>query len=378
MIAIILFIFFSCSSLPYTCDCKMFASAEFDTPIHAEAQFPGHDVSKNEKRGRRIMKTRITELLGIQYPIIQGGMQWIATAEFAAAVSNAGGLGIINATRFMDDKPGLIRDLQKCKELTCGKPFALNISMLPHKDYTDCTDMFFDAAFEVGVPIIETSGRNPAEYVQKVHDHGIKLIHKVPAVRYAKTVERAGVDAVTIVGFECAGHPGMDDVSTLALIPRAVEELSIPVISGGGICDSRTFVAAMALGAEGVVMGTRFVATKECPIHENFKNALLQAGETDTVLVQKSLRNANRVWKNVAAAKTLELESQGASLDTLMTVISGKLQHQHYTDGDVNGCLFPIGLCTGSIHNIKSIQEVFDEIIHGSEAILGSLGHKLL
>ena len=125
-------------------------------------------------------------------------------------------------------------------------------------------------------------------------------------------------------------------------------------------------------------MGTRFVATKECPIHENFKNALLQAGETDTVLVQKSLRNANRVWKNVAAAKTLELESQGASLDTLMTVISGKLQRQHYTDGDVNGCLFPIGLCTGSIHNIKSIQEVFDEIIHGSEAILGSLGHKLL
>ena len=320
------------------------------------------------------MKTRITELLGIQYPIIQGGMQWIATAEFAAAVSNAGGLGIINATRFMNNKPGLIADLKKCAELTGGKPFALNISMLPHKDYTDCTDMFFEAAFEAGVPIIETSGRNPVEYVQRVHDQGIKIIHKVPAVRYAKTVERAGVDAVTIVGFECAGHPGMDDVSIAALIPKAVKELSIPVIVGGGICDSRTFMAAMALGAEGVVMGTRFVATEECPIHGNFKKALVEAAETDTILVQKSLRNANRVWKNAAAAKTLELESQGASLDTLLKVISGNLQRKHYVDGDINGCLFPIGLCCGNIDSVKTIREVFDEIIGGSQQILTHLG----
>ncbi|MCC2256790.1 nitronate monooxygenase [Intestinimonas aquisgranensis] len=323
------------------------------------------------------MKTKVTELLGIQYPIIQGGMQWIATAEFAAAVSNAGGLGIINATRFMNDREGLVADLKKCKELTAGKPFALNISMLPHKDYADCTDMFFDAAFEAGVPVIETSGRNPAEYVQRVHEHGIKLIHKVPAIRYAKTVERAGVDAVTIVGFECAGHPGMDDVSTFALIPKAVKELSIPVIAGGGIFDSRTFVAALALGAEGVVMGTRFVATKECPIHDNFKKALLEAKETDTVLVQKSLRNANRVWKNAAAQKTLELEGQGATLDQLMTVISGKLQRQHYADGDVNGCLFPIGLCSGSICDIKTIPEIFEEMVSGSHHVCESLKGKL-
>ncbi|MBE6829070.1 NAD(P)H-dependent flavin oxidoreductase [Caproiciproducens sp. R1] len=317
------------------------------------------------------MNTRITELFGIQYPIIQGGMQWLATAEFAAAVSNAGGLGIINATRFQD-KEGLAEEIRKTKTLT-DKPFAVNISMLPHKDYKDNTDNYFAAAFEAGVPIIETSGRNPAEYVQACHDHGIKIMHKVPAVRYAKTVERAGVDAVTIVGFECAGHPGMDDVSTMALIPKAVEELKLPVISGGGIADSRGFMAALALGAEGVVMGTRFVATKECPIHENFKQRLIETEENGTMLVQKSLRNANRVSKNETSARTLEMENRGAGIDELLTVISGKIQRACYEDGNVEGCLFPIGECSGIIHDVKTVQEVFDEIVNGSEKILSRM-----
>ena len=321
------------------------------------------------------MKTRITQLFGIKYPIIQGGMQWLATAEFAAAVSNAGGLGIINATRFQD-RAGLTAEIRRMKELT-DKPFAVNISMLPHKDYKDNTDNYFQAVIEGGAPIVETSGRKPGEYIQLCHDHGIKIMHKVPAVRYAKSVERLGVDAVTIVGYECAGHPGMDDVSTMALIPKAQEELSIPVVAGGGIADSRGFVAALALGAEGVVMGTRFVATRECPVHDSFKRRLVETEEHGTMLVQRSLRNANRVCKNVTAAKTVEMEQAGAALDELLPVISGKNQRRCYETGDVEGCLFPIGQCSGVIHEIKTVQELFDEIVSGSEKVLQRLRNGL-
>lgn len=321
------------------------------------------------------MKTRISQLFGIKYPIIQGGMQWLATAEFAAAVSNAGGLGIINATRFQD-RAGLTAEIRRMKELT-DKPFAVNISMLPHKDYKDNTDNYFQAVIEGGAPIVETSGRKPGEYIQLCHDHGIKIMHKVPAVRYAKSVERLGVDAVTIVGYECAGHPGMDDVSTMALIPKAQEELSIPVVAGGGIADSRGFVAALALGAEGVVMGTRFVATRECPVHDSFKRRLVETEEHGTMLVQRSLRNANRVCKNATAAKTLEMEQAGATLDELLPVISGKNQRRCYETGDVEGCLFPIGQCSGVIHEIKTVQELFDEIVSGSEKVLQRLRNGL-
>jgi NAD(P)H-dependent flavin oxidoreductase YrpB (nitropropane dioxygenase family) len=318
-----------------------------------------------------VIKTKLCDLLGIKYPIIQGGMQWLATAEFAASVSNAGGLGIINATRFQD-REGLVGELQKAKALT-NNPFALNISMLPHKDYKDNTEMYFEAAIEAGIPVIETSGRNPAEYVKRVHDAGIKIIHKVPAVRYAKTVERAGVDAVTIVGFECAGHPGMDDVTLMSLIPKAVDTLSIPVIAGGGIADSRGFISALALGASGVVMGTRFVATVECPVHENFKQRILDAAETDTMVVQRSIRNANRVCKNATAVKTSEMEKRGATIEELLTVISGKIQRGCYETGEVEGCLFPIGQCSGIIREIKTVKEVIDEIITNGDKILATL-----
>lgn len=321
------------------------------------------------------MKTRLTELLGIEYPIIQGGMQWIATAEFAAAVSNAGGLGIINATRFQD-KESLVEELRLARSLT-DKPFALNISMLPKKDVKDNTAMYFEAAFEAGVPIVETSGRNPGEFIGMCHDHNIKVIHKVPAVRYAKTVQREGVDAVSIVGFECAGHPGMDDVSTFALIPQAADSLDIPFAAGGGIADARGFMAALALGADGVVMGTRFVATEECPIHPNFKQRLLDTDEFGTMLVQRSLRNANRVVKNEAAQKTLDMENHGATLQELLTVISGKIQRKCYETGDTEGCLFPIGQCSGIIHEIVTIKQVFDEITGNSMNVLDRLKETL-
>ena len=317
------------------------------------------------------MKTRLTELFGIEYPIIQGGMQWLATARFAAAVSNAGGLGIINATRFQD-KEGLLEEIRLAKSLT-DKPFAVNISMLPHKDRKDNTDIYFQAVAEGGVPIVETSGRNPGEYIDFCHRNGIKVIHKVPAVRYAKTVQRYNVDAVSIVGFECAGHPGMDDVSTFALIPQAADSLTVPFAAGGGIADARGFVAALALGADGVVMGTRFVATEECPVHPNFKQRLLDANEYDTMLVQRSIRNANRVLKNETAKKTLEMEERGATLEELLTVISGKIQRKCYETGDTEGCLFPIGQCSGIIHEIVTIQQVFAEIAGDSGTILNRI-----
>lgn len=317
------------------------------------------------------MKTRLTELLGIEYPIIQGGMQWIATAEFAAAVSNAGGLGIINATRFQT-KEDLMEEIALARSLT-DKPFAVNISMLPKRGVADNTDLYFEAVTEAKVEVVETSGRNPGEYIKMCHHHGIKVIHKVPAVRYAKTVQREGVDAVTIVGFECAGHPGMDDVSTFALIPQAADSLTIPFAAGGGIADARGFMAALALGADGVVMGTRFVATEECPIHPNFKQRLLDTPEYGTMLVQRSLRNANRVCKNETAAKTLAMEEAGATLQELLTVISGKIQRQCYQTGDTEGCLFPIGQVSGIIHEIITIKNVFDEISGNSSKVLNNL-----
>lgn len=315
--------------------------------------------------------TKITELFGIQYPIIQGGMQWLATAEFAAAVSNAGGLGILNATRFQDTG-GLVEEIRKMRTLT-DKPFAVNISMLPKKDVKDHTAEYFSAVLQERVPVVETSGRSPKEYIQKLHDRGIKLIHKCPAVRYAKSAERAGADAVTLVGFECAGHPGMDDVSVMTLIPKAADELSIPVVAGGGIADARGFVAALALGAEGVVMGTRFVATEECAIHSNFKQKILDMEETDTMLVQRSLRNANRVLKNAAAQKTLEMESRGATIEELLAVISGRIQRGCYESGDTEGCLYPIGQCAGLIHEVKTVKEVIEELVGGGREILQNL-----
>ncbi len=317
------------------------------------------------------MKTRITELLGIQYPIIQGGMQWLSRAELAAAVSNAGGLGIITAATH-PTKQGLVEEINKTKGLT-DKPFAVNISMLPETTQNDVTSQYFEAVIEEGVPVVESSGRSPEGFIPELKRTGIKLIHKVPAVRFANKAQSVGADAVTIVGFECGGHPGMDDVTTMVLTPRAADSLSIPVIAGGGIADARGLVAALALGAEAVVIGTRFVATTECIAHPNFKNWMIQAQETDTVITQRSIRNAARVMKNAAAAKVLEMEGRGASLEELLTVISGKVGRSCLFEGDLEGGTFAMGQSVGLVKEIKSIKEVIDEIVTGAEATLSRL-----
>lgn len=318
-----------------------------------------------------MFRTRLTELLGTKYPIIQGGLQWLATAQLASAVSEAGGLGIISSLSF-PDKEALRKEIHRMKEMT-QKPFGVNLSMLPELTKGDRTEEILEIILEEKVPVVETSGRSPEPFIQKLKKEGIKLIHKVPSVRFGKKAELIGADAVTIVGFECGGHPGMDDVTSLVLIPIVASSVRIPIIAGGGIADARGFLAALALGAEGVVMGTRFVATQECPAHPRIKEWFIKARETDTMIIQRSIRNAARVIKNKAAEKTLTMEQKGASLEELLTIISGQMGQKALQEGDIEEAIIACGQCVGLIHEIKSVKEVIEEIIQGAQSIL----HKL-
>jgi nitronate monooxygenase len=320
-----------------------------------------------------MFKTRITEMFGIEYPIIQGAMQWLARAELAAAVSNAGGLGIISALTFPTTKE-LRQEIKKTKELT-DKPFAVNVTLLPTVRLVNY-EQYIDAALEEGVKIIETAGRSPAPYMKRLKDAGVKIMHKVARVKDAKAVERLGVDAVTIVGFEAAGHPGMDNVTSFILIPIAVDAVKIPVIAGGGIGDARGFVAALALGAEGVLIGTRFMATKECPLHPTIREWLVNARETDTLIIERSIRNAARVMKTKFSQAVLELEEKGAPLEELLPFISGERSKQSYISGDVNDGVFACGQAVGLIHDIPSVKELIDGIINDARLINQRL-HKM-
>ncbi len=319
-----------------------------------------------------MFKTRITEMLTIEYPIIQGGMMWLATAELAAAVSNAGGFGIIAALSCGNGE-GLREEIRKCKNLT-DKPFGVNVSMLPDLATGERIEEYFDAICEEGVTAVETAGRTPEPYLPRLKEAGIRVIHKVPAVRHAQTAERLGVDAVTIVGFECAGHPGMDDVTTFILLQKASRELNIPLIAGGGICDAKGFVAALALGADGVLMGTRFMLTSECWAPRQIKERLLQASELDTMIIERSMQNAARVIKNPAAARALEMEQDGATLEELLTVVSGQVGLKALRQGDADAGVIACGQIVGMIDMLKSVKEVIEEIVDNAHKIYRRLG----
>ena len=313
-----------------------------------------------------MFKTRITELFGIKYPIIAGAMQLLSRAELVAAVSNAGGLGLLASTTF-ENKEELREEIRKTKSLT-DKPFGVNLNLFPmmrQRSVEEDIDLFIDE----GVGIVESSGASPEPYVPLLKEAGIKIIHKVPAVRFARKAESVGVDAVTIVGFECAGHPGMDDVTSLILVPLTVDAVKIPVAAGGGFCDARSFVAALALGADGVVMGTRFVATHECIAHPKIKEWLVTAKETDTTLIDRSLGLPMRVIKNKPAEKALEMDKRGASLEELLTVISGELGRKAWMKGDIDAGVVSLGMAIGRIHEIVSVKEVIDGIIEEAKAI---------
>ncbi|MGQ9460741.1 MAG: NAD(P)H-dependent flavin oxidoreductase [Candidatus Bathyarchaeaceae archaeon] len=313
-----------------------------------------------------MFKTRITELFDIKYPIICGGMHLLSRAELVAAVSNAGGLGILASTTF-ETKEELREEIRKTKTLT-DKPFGVNLNLFPMmrpRSIEEDIDLFIDE----GVKIVESSGASPEAYVPRLKEAGIKIIHKVPAVRFAQKAEKVGVDAVTIVGFECAGHPGMDDVTSLILVPLTVDVLKIPVVAGGGFCDARSFVAALALGADGVVMGTRFVATHECTAHPKIKEWLVKAKETDTTLIDRSLGLPMRVIKNKPAEKALEMDKRGASLEELLTVISGALGKKAWLEGDIDAGVISLGMAVGRINEILSVKEVIDGIIEEAKDI---------
>jgi nitronate monooxygenase len=314
-----------------------------------------------------MLKTRITEILGIKYPIIQGGMRLVSCAELAAAVSNAGGLGILASTNFGSSED-LRREVLKTKELT-DKPFGVNISLFPAVKKLP-NDEFIDVIIEERVAAVETSGiKSPEEFIPRLHAAGVKVIHKTATVRHACKGEQVGVDALAVVGIENGGNVGMEDVTTLVLVPKTVQAVRAPVIAGGGICDARGFVAALALGAEGVLIGTRFMATKESPAHPKFKEWMLRSQENETALVQRSIRNTHRTLKNKAVEKTLELEARGAPLEELLPWISGDNNRRVVIDGELDAGMAYCGQVVGLINNLPTVKEVIDDLISGALAI---------
>ncbi len=315
------------------------------------------------------MKTRITELLGIEHPIIQGGMHYVGFAELAAAVSNAGGLGII--TGLTQTSAGdLANEIAKCKDLT-DKPFGVNLTFLPSLSAPDYPG-YIKAIIDGGVKIVETAGRNPQEYLPAMQDAGIRIIHKCTSVRHSLKAEAIGCDAVSVDGFECGGHPGEDDIPNMILLPRAADELTIPFVASGGMADARSLVAALAMGADGINMGTRFIATREAPVHPRVKQAIVAASELDTRLVMRPLRNTERVLNNKAAESLLEKErTLGADLkfEDIIDEVAG-VYPKIMLDGDMEAGVWSCGMVAGLISDIPSCQELIDRIMREADALI--------
>ncbi|MDB5873317.1 MAG: nitronate monooxygenase [Ramlibacter sp.] len=315
------------------------------------------------------MKTRITELLGIRYPIIQGGMQWVGKPELASAVSNAGGLGIITALTYPTGE-ALAAAIERMRSLT-DKPFAVNLTILPAAKPPPYAD-YVDTIIASGVKIVETAGNNPREYVERFKAAGINILHKCTSLRHAMSAERAGVDVVSIDGFECAGHPGEDDVPGLVLIPMAAKALRIPIVASGGIADGYGMAAALALGADGINMGTRFEATQEAPIHQNIKDALVAATERDTRLMFRTLRNTARVLKNAISEEVVALERRpgGCVYEDLRPLVAGVRGRAALESGDVDGGVVSAGLCVGLIDDIPTCDELIKRMVRECKAHL--------
>ncbi|MBR0709765.1 NAD(P)H-dependent flavin oxidoreductase [Bradyrhizobium liaoningense] len=315
------------------------------------------------------MKTAITELFGIEHPIIQGGMHFVGFAELAAAVSNAGGLGII--TGLTQKTPELLaKEIARCRDMT-DKPFGVNLTFLPTFSAPPYPE-YIAAIVEGGIKAVETAGRSPEAYMPALKAAGIKVIHKCTSVRHSLKAERIGCDAVSVDGFECGGHPGEDDIPNMILLPRAAEELKIPFVASGGMADGRSLVAALSLGAAGMNMGTRFIATKEAPVHQNVKNALVAATELDTRLIMRALRNTERVLKNANVDRLLEIEREkGAKLtiDDIHDQVAG-VYPRIMLEGQMDAGAWSCGMVAGLIHNIPSCKELIDRIMVEAETII--------
>lgn len=315
------------------------------------------------------MKTKITEMLGIQHPIIQGGMHYVGFAELAAAVSNAGGLGII--TGLTQKTPAdLANEIARCKDMT-DKPIGVNVTFLPIVNTPDYPAII-KVIIKGGVKVVETAGNNPSKVLPYLKDAGIKVIHKCTSVRHALKAQSIGCDAASIDGFECGGHPGEDDIPNMILLPRAADELEMPFVSSGGQADGRSLVASLAMGAEGMNMGTRFIATKEAPVHENVKQAIVNASELDTRLVMRPLRNTERVMNNTAVENLLEKEKQLGDKLTFEDIIDevAGVYPRIMMEGDMDAGAWSCGMVAGLIHDIPTVQELIDRIMREADEII--------
>ncbi|MEL7184837.1 MAG: nitronate monooxygenase family protein [Pseudomonadota bacterium] len=315
------------------------------------------------------MKTKITEMYGIEHPIIQGGMHYVGFAEMAAAVSNAGGLGIITGLTQKTPKD-LANEIARCHDMT-DKPFGVNLTFLPSLKQPDYPG-YIKSIIKGGIKVVETAGRNPQQVLPYLKDAGISVIHKCTSVRHALKAQSIGCDAVSVDGFECGGHPGEDDIPNMILLPRAADELEIPFVSSGGMADGRSMVASLAMGAEGMNMGTRFIATQEAPVHDNVKAAIVAATELDTRLIMRPLRNTERVMTNDAVERLLEIEQEKGSdlkFEDIIEQVAG-VYPTIMMEGDMDAGAWSCGMVAGLINDIPTCQELIDRIMSEAEAII--------
>ncbi|HLJ65430.1 MAG TPA: nitronate monooxygenase family protein [Stellaceae bacterium] len=321
-----------------------------------------------------VLKTRFTEAFGVTHPIVQGGMQWVGRATLVAAVAEAGALGFL--TGLTQPSPeDLLKEIRRTRGMT-DKPFGVNLTILPTIKPVPY-DEYMDAIIDSGIAIVETAGNNPEKYIPKFKAAGVKIIHKCTSVRHAQKAERLGVDAVSIDGFECAGHPGEDDIPGLVLIPCTADKLTIPFIASGGFGDARGLVAALALGADGINMGTRFMATVEAPIHEAVKQKLVSSDERQTALLFRTMRNTARVHRNAIADKVVEIEHRpGSTFEDVRDYVSGVKGRHVLEEGELDYGIWSAGMVQGLIHDVPTVQVLIDRIMSEAAALIkGRLGH---
>ena len=315
-----------------------------------------------------MLKTRFTEMFGVQHPIVQGGMQWVGRAELVAAVANAGALGFITALT-QPTPDDLAKEIKRCREMT-DKPFGVNLTILPSITPPPYAE-YRRAIIEGGVKIVETAGYKPQEHIDDFKAHGVRVIHKCTAVRHALSAQRMGADAISIDGFECAGHPGEDDIPGLILIPAAADKVKIPMIASGGFGDARGLVASLALGAEGINMGTRFMCTVESPIHQRIKEQIVANDERATELIFRTLHNTSRVASNAISKEVVAIERKGnATIDDVRHLVAGQRGKGVYELGDPDHGIWSAGMVQGLIHDIPTCAELVSRIVREAEALI--------
>jgi NAD(P)H-dependent flavin oxidoreductase YrpB (nitropropane dioxygenase family) len=314
-----------------------------------------------------VLRTRFTETFGVEHPIMQGGMQWVGRAELVAAVADAGALGVITALT-QPTPEALVREIRRCRELT-DRPFGVNLTILPSINPPPYAE-YRDAIIDSGVKIVETAGANPQEHLPAFQAAGVKVIHKATSVRHAVKAQSIGVDAVSIDGFECAGHPGEDDIPGLVLIPAAASRVTIPLVASGGFADGRGLVAALALGAEAINMGTRFLCTAESPVHDRIKQQLVANDERSTELIFRTLRNSARVVRNSVSREVVEIERQGGTFDDVRHLVAGARGRRVYETGDPEAGIWWSGVAQGLIDDIPSVGDLVTRIVGQAEELI--------